>query len=155
MSFAPNDTTMRGLPAVLSRGGTSALTRAAVCGPVCPRTPRLYAVNGNLAAKPASVTRPTHPRAVGSPTPATNESPRKQIRVSGASTVTVPSRSATRCQHDASLWLRLRETVKEAAERCGGIKMSQVSSAFQLSDGVAAETGLNLLERCSVRVGSD
>lgn len=82
VSLAPNEKTTRIVPSTASRGRASRSQRERMSREVSRRTPRLYGVSAMPAAWAAATLRPTQPRPVSSPTPATSESPKNKTRTS-------------------------------------------------------------------------
>ena len=80
VSLVPAAITARQSAPGCRRGSISAARRSVSCTEVSPRIPRLYAVIGLPEALHSATTRPTQPIPAGSPTPATNESPKNITR---------------------------------------------------------------------------
>ena len=98
VSLAPNEKTTRIAASTASRGRASRSQRERMSREVSRRTPRLYGVSAMPAAWAAATLRPTQPRPVSSPTPATSESPKNKTRTSRTrkrtiSTCSHPTRS--------------------------------------------------------------
>ena len=80
VSLTPNEITIRGSSACARLGATSRASRVQILSEVSRRTPRLYVVRGSPRRWDSVAIRPTQPRPVESPSPATKESPMKQTR---------------------------------------------------------------------------
>ncbi len=101
VSLTPMESTIRFSRSEGKRDVASPNHRVRTSVEVSIRMPRLYSVSASPRFSDSTATRPTQPRCRGSPTPATNESPKKQIRI-------LRSVTARSCQQTLDLRCRVR-----------------------------------------------